>query len=979
MPWANQQPAAANRSDYQYNTAPTSSGKQLPDDIYHAIQKVSCQPSTLTNQGVQGFSARTLSTEVKRRGDDNVVVQLVEIIKKPGQSLGLYLREGNGIDRNSGVFASRFGDNSDLMRYGDILRPGDEILTINNVDVSNMAIDDVVLMLSIPKRLLLRTCFPKNRRDEYASRSQHDVQKPVVVVHKRDDSRTDRQQAAAGLLAKPPQTASTWLGKQVRQEKAERAAGNGQRMSVGNLPASNYGTLAGPSTSGRFPTSSYDGSMDSRSGLTSPRGQYGPRILNPTNPMPTESGSIATTAVIPPPKMHSKPTVGSYGSATLGRQSRPMMADSMYSRHHGSSLVNQNRYASPYSIAGAPVYNDHATGASTAIGLPMSNNFGAGSSNVNPNSLNYKSNSLPRRRVQSAAMGTLPRTVKWRNDVVDGGMMDRSAMSDVEESMGRPSYANISSTYGMVNQPVNTNPNSGRTVADIFSAQEYRNWAGADQRYFPSALDQRRTRWSDPRFASGMNSVRSSSLPPKALLSTSMYATPPQPQQQGSQIQNPYATVSQQQPSNTRFGSHTVVGGVPPYVPPGEKQADVFDRLHVSPLMNRRVPLRAAGPGFDVDRLSVSSLSGILSVFIVEGRNLKVPESQQTKNLYVVLEVDEVHRARTGISTPEQKFRWREGFEIDIQNATHAQFFVYSWHPQMRHKLCHQGSLKLLEAYFVDQLRGSRMFALNLEPRGQLMVRIAFDDTATVFRRCVSCNYGAVFAVPLARLCQMDGQDVPILLTRLIEEIERRGVDSPGLYVLCGSMEKKRYVKQELDRDSRNTVLTSENVADLNVLTCLLKDFLRELPEAVVPGDVFSMLVNAAPVMGASDKDDNRRLLLRMVDCMPTANKNALILIMDHLRNVLASEPLNGITTSRISKIFGPLLFCNAEPPSLSTTFQASIRINPLDTAQAAQALALLLEFWPSRQVPMAPITQPAPMTTTSTRLRFDRNHSVDQ
>jgi hypothetical protein len=128
-------------------------------------------------------------------------------------------------------------------------------------------------------------------------------------------------------------------------------------------------------------------------------------------------------------------------------------------------------------------------------------------------------------------------------------------------------------------------------------------------------------------------------------------------------------------------------------------ECQLLDRLHLSPLVNRRVPLRAAGPGFDVDSIQLTSLTGILTLWILEGRNLRVPDKMHSNQLYVVVEIDDHHRgkavliiikstnsARTGISTPEQKFLWREGFEIDVQSAINAQFF---------------GELKIFASYFV--------------------------------------------------------------------------------------------------------------------------------------------------------------------------------------------------------------------------------------------------------------------------------------
>lgn len=52
------------------------------------------------------------------KGDARHSVQLVEIVKRPGQTLGLYIREGNGSDRPDGVFISRIALESAVYNSG---------------------------------------------------------------------------------------------------------------------------------------------------------------------------------------------------------------------------------------------------------------------------------------------------------------------------------------------------------------------------------------------------------------------------------------------------------------------------------------------------------------------------------------------------------------------------------------------------------------------------------------------------------------------------------------------------------------------------------------------------------------------------------------------------------------------------------------------------------------------------------------------
>jgi hypothetical protein len=104
-----------------------------------------------------------------------------------------------------------------------------------------------------------------------------------------------------------------------------------------------------------------------------------------------------------------------------------------------------------------------------------------------------------------------------------------------------------------------------------------------------------------------------------------------------------------------------------------------------------------------------------------------------------------------------------------------------------------------MDVFLVDVLSGNRLFTLNLEPRGQLLLKaknlfsfkirtpfsnkklqIAFTDMGRSFAYLRQPS--GVFGQPLDQLLQREHGEVPLVLPRLVGEIERRGLDTPGLY-----------------------------------------------------------------------------------------------------------------------------------------------------------------------------------------------------
>lgn len=197
------------------------------------------------------------------------------------------------------------------------------------------------------------------------------------------------------------------------------------------------------------------------------------------------------------------------------------------------------------------------------------------------------------------------------------------------------------------------------------------------------------------------------------------------------------------------------------------------------------------------------------------------PSIGLNRDLYCVIECDRVHKARTVVRSGESSFDWDEVFELDILDCKESSFLLYSWDPESKHKLCYKGIVNLISLNLSKTPVHS--LALKMEPRGTLYIKMRYKEPAIAFQRSLPTPPGTstIFGVDLEVAVKREntGTNVPLILKRCLDEVEKRGLNVVGIYRLCGSAVRKKMLREAFEKNAWLVDLSAEHVPDINVIT----------------------------------------------------------------------------------------------------------------------------------------------------------------
>ena len=176
-----------------------------------------------------------------------------------------------------------------------------------------------------------------------------------------------------------------------------------------------------------------------------------------------------------------------------------------------------------------------------------------------------------------------------------------------------------------------------------------------------------------------------------------------------------------------------------------------------------------------------------------------------------------------------------------------------------------------------------------------------FDWVETIARLCIIGAGKQVFGVSLAKAMnrKLNRHSIPTVVTQAVSFIDAYGLEQQGIFRISGLNSLIAKFKSDYDR---GLSVTFDSSTDPHAVAGLLKMYLRELPEPLIPFKCYNDFVQFEVSDVVNRVEDFAKLATRI----PQENYRVLCLLVEFLGRVEALHETNLMSVSNLALVFGP-------------------------------------------------------------------------
>ncbi|XP_066089935.1 rho GTPase-activating protein 24 isoform X3 [Saccopteryx bilineata] len=142
----------------------------------------------------------------------------------------------------------------------------------------------------------------------------------------------------------------------------------------------------------------------------------------------------------------------------------------------------------------------------------------------------------------------------------------------------------------------------------------------------------------------------------------------------------------------------------------------------------------------------------------------------------------------------------------------------------------------------------------------------------------------------------------PVLVEQCVDFIRQRGLKEEGLFRLPGQANLVKELQDAFDCGEKPSF---DSNTDVHTVASLLKLYLRELPEPVIPYAKYEDFLSCAKLL-SKEEEAGVKELAKQVKSLPVVNYNLLKYICRFLDEVQSYSGVNKMSVQNLATVFGP-------------------------------------------------------------------------